>query len=84
MERQFFVEASFEFLMMEGASMLRVEEMRKGFSSVVYLGPLFTARLASTIELLWHPGVEDSIKSFLVGFKGVHCTKRWQQGQLVS
>jgi hypothetical protein len=63
------VEASFEFLMMEGALILRVEEMRKGFSSVVYLGPLFTARLASTIELLWHPGVEDSIKSFWEGSK---------------
>lgn len=49
--------------------MLQVEEMRKGFSSGVYLGPLFTAQLASTIELLWCPGVEDSIKFFWEGSK---------------
>lgn len=70
MERRFFVEPkSFEFSMMEGASMLRVEEMRKGFSSVVYLGPLCTTRLASTMELLWCLGVEDFIKSFREGSK---------------
>jgi hypothetical protein len=53
MERWFTVQAkSFEFSVVEGASVLRVEERRKGFSGVVYLGPLCTAWLASTLEEL--------------------------------
>jgi hypothetical protein len=71
MERQFAVEAkSFQFSVVEGALVLRVEERRKGFSGVVHLGPLCFAWLASTLdELLQCSGVKDFVKSFWEGSK---------------
>jgi len=71
MERWFFVEAkTFVFSMVEGASVLRWEERRKGFSSVVFLGSQCTTWLASTVvELTWLFGAKEFVKSFKEGPK---------------
>lgn len=53
LERWFFVKAkTFALSMVEGASVLRLEERRNGFSGVVFLGNLFVAGLVSELEKL--------------------------------
>jgi len=71
MERWFFVEAkTFMFSIVKGASVLRLEERRRGFSGVVFLGSQCTAWLASTVvELTRLPSAKEFIKSFREGPK---------------
>lgn len=71
MEKWFFVEAkTFVFSVVEGASVLRVEERRKGFSGVVYLGTQCIAWLASKVEELSRlPAGNEFIRSFREGPK---------------
>jgi hypothetical protein len=71
MERWCWVETkSFVFLMVEGASVVRVEERRRNFSGLVLLGALSIGWLVSTMEsLLWFSGDKDFVRSFREGFK---------------
>lgn len=69
--RRFFVEAkNFKLLMEDGASILRLEERRRGFSHVAFLGSLCYVWLLSVVEeLVRHSGTKDFIKSFREGLK---------------
>jgi hypothetical protein len=69
--RRFSMEAKkFELLVGEGASVLRLEERRRGFSHVAFLGALCTGWLSSTVEeLVRNSGSTDFIKSFREGSK---------------
>jgi hypothetical protein len=69
--RRFFVEAkSFELSVGEGASVLRLEEKRKGLSNVLCLGLLGVGWLASTVEnLVAELGSKVFAKSFREGPK---------------
>jgi hypothetical protein len=71
MERWCWVEAkSFVFTMVEGASLVRLEERRRNFSGLVLLGAQSVGWLASTIEsLLWFPGDKDFVRTFREGSK---------------
>lgn len=63
MENQFFVEAkSFHFAVVEGFTVLRVEERRRGFSCVVRLSKLCFGWLKSTLEEL---GRSSDTKNFI-------------------
>jgi hypothetical protein len=70
MERWCCVEAkTFVFTVLEGASVVRVEERRKYFFGLVLLNAQSIGWLASTMEnLQWFPG-EDFIRSFREGSK---------------
>jgi hypothetical protein len=65
MERRFLVESkSFVLSVLDGASVLRVEEKRKGFFSEVLLSNQCTVWLASTMGvLLGFPGYKEFVKS---------------------
>jgi hypothetical protein len=69
--RRFYVEAkSFELSVGEGASVLRLEEKRKGLSNVLCLGSLGVGWLASTVEnLVAEPGSKEFVKSLREGPK---------------
>jgi len=71
MERRFLVESkSFILSVLEGASMLRVEEKRQGFRGAVVLSSHCSAWLVSTMEtLLGFPGEQEFIKSYREGSK---------------
>jgi hypothetical protein len=71
MEKRFLVESkSFSLSMLEGASVLRVEEKRKGFLGAVVLSLQSSNWLATMIEsLLGFPEDEDFIKSYREGSK---------------
>jgi hypothetical protein len=71
MENQFFVEAkSFHFAVVEGFTVLRVEERRRGFSCVMRLSKLCSIWLKSTLEELGRSSdTRDFIKSFHEGSK---------------
>jgi hypothetical protein len=71
MERRFLVESkSFVLLVLEGASVVRVEEKRQGFHGAVVLSSHCSAWLASTMEtLLGFPGEQEFIKSYREGPK---------------
>jgi hypothetical protein len=71
MERRFLVESkSFVPLVLDGASVLRVEEKRKGFLGEILLSNQCTAWLASTMDvLLGFPGDKEFVKSFTEGMK---------------
>jgi hypothetical protein len=66
MEWRFFVEAkSFAFSVEEGGSVLRLEERRRGFTGVLYLGFQCIEWLVLTVEeFLQNPDVKDFVKSF--------------------
>jgi hypothetical protein len=68
---RFLVESkSFVFLVLDGASVLRVEEKRKGFFNEVLLSNQCTIWLALTMEiLLGFPGDKEFVKSFRDGTK---------------
>jgi hypothetical protein len=70
MERWCCVEAKmFVFTVVEGASVVRLEERRRNFSGLVLLGAQSVGWLVSTMEsLLWFPG-EDFVRSFREGSK---------------
>jgi len=71
MERRCCVEAkSFVFTVVEGASVVRLEERRRNFSGLVLLGPQSVGWLISMMEsLLWYPGEKDFVRSFREGSK---------------
>jgi hypothetical protein len=71
MERRFLVESkSFVLSILDGASMLRVEEKRKGFFGEVLLSNQYIAWLALTMEvLLGFLGDKEFVKSFREGTK---------------
>jgi hypothetical protein len=71
MERQCCVEAkSFVFTVVEGASVVRLEERRRNFSGLVLLGAQSVGWLISMMEsLLWYPGEKDFVRSFREGSK---------------
>jgi hypothetical protein len=71
MEKRFLVESkSFALSVLEGASVLRVEEKRKGFLGAVVLSLQSSNWLATMIEsLLGFPEDEDFIKSYREGSK---------------
>jgi hypothetical protein len=71
MEKRFLVESkSFTLSVLEGASVLRVEEKRKGFLGTVVLSLQSSNWLAMMIEsLLGFPEDEDFIKSYMEGSK---------------
>jgi hypothetical protein len=71
MERWCFVEAkTFIFLVVEGASVVRVEERRRSFSRLVFLGACSLVWLVSTMEnLLRFSGDKEFVKSFREGSK---------------
>jgi hypothetical protein len=71
MERWCWVEAkSFVFTVVEGASVVRLEERRRNFLGLVLLGAQSVGWLASTMEsLLWFPGDKDFVRSFKEGSK---------------
>jgi hypothetical protein len=71
MERRFLVESkSFVLSVLEGASVLRVEEKRQGFHGVVVLSSHCSAWLVSTMKtLLGFPGEQEFIKSYREGSK---------------
>jgi hypothetical protein len=71
MERNFTVESkSFSLSVLEGASMVRVEEKRKSFVGVIVLSTRCSDWLASTLEtLLGFSGDHDFVKSFKEGSK---------------
>jgi hypothetical protein len=71
MERRFLVESkSFVLSILDGASMLRVEEKRKGFFGEVLLSNQYIAWLALTMEvLLGFPRDKEFVKSFREGTK---------------
>jgi hypothetical protein len=71
MERRCCVEAkSFLFTVVEGASVVRLEERRGNFSGMILLGAHMFGWLVSTVEsLLWCPGEKDFIRSFREGSK---------------
>jgi hypothetical protein len=71
MERRFLVELkSFVLLILDGASVLRVEEKREGFFGEVTLCNQCIAWLASTMEvLLGFPEDKEFVKSFREGSK---------------
>jgi hypothetical protein len=70
METWCFMEAkTFVFSVVEGASVVRLEE-RRGFSGLVFLGAQCTAWLVSMVEeLLWFPGDKEFVKSSREGSK---------------
>jgi hypothetical protein len=74
MERRFLVESkSFMLSVLDGASVLRVEEMRNGFFDEVLLSNQCTVWLASTMEvLLGFPGDKEFIKSYGEGTNSDH------------
>lgn len=60
---------TFVLSVMEGASVLQVEE-RRGYSAVAFLGTQCTAWLISTVEeLMQSPGAKNFVKSFREGSK---------------
>jgi hypothetical protein len=60
----------FDLSMREVASVLRLEERRKGFSHVAFLGSLCTGWLLSAMEeLVRFSGSKDFIKSFREGLR---------------
>jgi hypothetical protein len=65
LERHFFVKAkTFLFSVVEGKSVLRMEERRKGFLGVVLLGLQCTDWVVAVVkEALQSQGVEDFVKS---------------------
>jgi len=69
MERRFLVESkSFVLSVLEGASVLRVEEKRQGFFGAVILSSQCSAWLVSTMEmLLGFPREQEFIKSYREG-----------------
>jgi hypothetical protein len=71
MERNFSVESkSFSLSVLEGASMVRVEEKRKSFVGAIVLSTQCSDWLASTLEtLLSFSGDHDFVKSFREGSK---------------
>jgi hypothetical protein len=71
MERRCCVEAkSFVFTVVEGASVVRLEERRRNFSGLVLVGAQSVGWLVSTMEsLLWYPGEKDFVRSFREGSK---------------
>lgn len=71
MESRFLVEAkSFVLLILDGASVLRVKEKSKGFSSEVLLSNQCTKWLALTMEILMgFPSDKEFVKSFKEGRK---------------
>jgi hypothetical protein len=71
MERWCWVEVkSFVFTVVEGASVVRVEERRRNFSGLVLLGAQSIGWLVSTMEsLLCFPGDKDFVRSFREGSK---------------
>jgi len=71
MKRWCWVEAkSFVFSVVEGASVVRVEERRRNFSGLVLLGAQSIGWLVSMMEsLLWFPGDKDFVRSFREGSK---------------
>jgi hypothetical protein len=73
MESRFFVEAkTFVFSVVDGKSVLWVEERRKGFSGAVCLGSLCIVWLISKMEwVLRNTGVEEFVDSFREGSKAV-------------
>jgi hypothetical protein len=66
MEKSFIVESKiFVFLVLDGASMLRVGEKRKSFSGEIIVSSQCSEWLVSTLEiLLGHPEDQDFIRSF--------------------
>jgi hypothetical protein len=64
--RRFYLEAkTFELLVVEGASVLRLEERRKGLSCVAFLELMYTTWLKSMMEELVCISVKNEfIKSF--------------------
>jgi hypothetical protein len=61
---------SFVFTVVEGASVVRLEERRRNFSGLVLLGAQSVGWLVSTMEsLLWYPGEKDFVRSFREGSK---------------
>jgi hypothetical protein len=71
MERRCCVEAkSCVFTVVEGASVVRLEERRRNFSGLVLVGAQSVGWLVSTMEsLLWYPGEKDFVRSFREGSK---------------
>jgi len=71
MESRFLVKSkSFVLSVLDGASMLRGEEKRKGFSGEILLSNQCTIWLASTMEvLLGFPRDKEFVKSFKEGTK---------------
>jgi hypothetical protein len=71
MERRFLVESkSFVLSVLDGASVLWMEEKRKGFFGEVLLSNQCTIWLAATMEtLLGFPGDKEFFKSFREGTK---------------
>jgi hypothetical protein len=71
MERRCCVEAkSFVFTVVEGASVVRLEERRRNFSRLVLLGAQSVGRLVSTMEsLLWFLGDKDFVRSCREGLR---------------
>jgi hypothetical protein len=71
MDRRFLVEAkAFVFSVIEGASVLRVEEKRKFYSGAVLLSNQCIEWLVSTMEVLrGGHDLSDSVKSFREGAK---------------
>jgi len=60
----------FVFTVVEGASMVRLEERRRNFSRLVRLGAQSVGWLVSTMEsLLWYPGDKDFVRSYREGSK---------------
>jgi len=61
---------SFVFTVVEGASVVRLEERRRNFSGLVLLGAQSVGWLVSTMEsLLWYLGEKDFVRSFREGSK---------------
>jgi hypothetical protein len=73
MESRFFVEAkTFVFSVVDGKSVLWVEERRRGFSGAVCLGSMCIVWLVSKMErVLRNTGDEDFVDSFREGSKAV-------------
>jgi hypothetical protein len=71
MDKKFIVESkSFAFLVLGGASMLRLEERRKNFLGVVILNSQSSEWLALMLEvLLGFPEEQYFVKSFREGSK---------------
>jgi hypothetical protein len=78
MEISFIVESkTFVFLVLDGASMLRVGEKRKSFSGEIFISSPCFEWLASTLEILvGYPEDQDFIKSFREGSR-VLIARRW-------
>lgn len=61
---------SFVFTVVEGASVVRLEERRRNFSGSVLLGAQSVGWLISMMEsLLWYPREKDFVRSFREGSK---------------